>query len=157
LRKNTWAKQMKIIEWIVKWIYNEYTIYKVHEPSWKTFKGENCIKPRGLSESSPLRTDFSGQSDRRLDLLKGWPKMLYSKLAQGGAIRLESAPIRWFSWLPGRRLDHVDGGQRCSRGELENNSRKPRDLTKKMHCDSLKKGQFTLSQGMVKKGDDVVL
>jgi hypothetical protein len=25
-----------------------------------------------------------------------------------------------------------------------------------MHCDSLKKGQFTLSQGMVKKGDDVV-
>ncbi len=40
---------------------------------------------------------------------------------------------------------------------MENNSRKPKDLTKNRHSDSLKKGQFTLSQGMVKKGDDVVV
>jgi hypothetical protein len=40
---------------------------------------------------------------------------------------------------------------------LENNSRKPRDLTKNRHIDSLKKDQLTLSQGMVKKGDDVAV
>ncbi len=37
------------------------------------------------------------------------------------------------------------------RGELENNFRKPKD----MHNGSLKKGQLTLSQGKMKKGDDV--
>jgi hypothetical protein len=37
---------------------------------------------------------------------------------------------------------------------LENNSRKPRGLIKNRHSDSLKKGQLTLSQGMVKKRDD---
>ncbi len=40
-------------------------------------------------------------------------------------------------------------------GELENNSRKPRDLLKSRHGDSLKKRQLTLSQGMMKKGDIV--
>jgi hypothetical protein len=40
---------------------------------------------------------------------------------------------------------------------LENNSRKPRDLTKNRHIDSLKKDQLTLSQGMVKKGDNVAV
>ncbi len=49
----------------------------------------------------------------------------------------------------------MNGGQRCSMGELENNSRKPRDLIKNRHSDSLKKGQLTLSEGIVKKGDDV--
>jgi hypothetical protein len=49
----------------------------------------------------------------------------------------------------------VNGGQRLSKGELENISRKPRDLTKNRHSDSLKKGELTLSQGMIKKGDDV--
>ncbi len=48
-------------------------------------------------------------------------------------------------------------GQTCSRAELENNSRKPRDLTKNRHSDSLKNGQLTLPQGMVKKGDDLQL
>jgi hypothetical protein len=38
---------------------------------------------------------------------------------------------------------------------LENNSRKLRDLTENRHSDSLKKGQLTLCQGKVKKGDDV--
>jgi hypothetical protein len=43
-----------------------------------------------------------------------------------------------------------------SKGELETNSRKPRDLTKNM-CDSLKKSQLTLSQLMMKKGDVVIV
>ncbi len=41
------------------------------------------------------------------------------------------------------------------KGKLENNSRKPRDLTKNRYSDSLKKGHLTLSQGKMKKGDDV--
>jgi hypothetical protein len=41
------------------------------------------------------------------------------------------------------------------KGELENNSRKPRDLTKNRHSGSLKKSQLTSSQVMLKKGDDV--
>jgi hypothetical protein len=41
------------------------------------------------------------------------------------------------------------------KGELENNSRKPMDLVKNRHSDSLIKGQLTLSQGKMKKGDDV--
>ncbi len=41
------------------------------------------------------------------------------------------------------------------KGELENKSRKPRDLVKDGHSDSLKKGQLYLSQGKKKKGDDV--
>ncbi len=45
------------------------------------------------------------------------------------------------------------GGQRCS--TMENNSTKPRDLTENRHSGGLKKGQLTLSQGKMKKGDDV--
>ncbi len=40
---------------------------------------------------------------------------------------------------------------------LENNSKKPRDLTNNRHNDSLKKSHLTLSQGMMKKGDDVAV
>jgi hypothetical protein len=40
---------------------------------------------------------------------------------------------------------------------LENNSRKPGDLTKNRHCDSIKKSQLTLSQRMIKKGDVIVV
>jgi hypothetical protein len=35
--------------------------------------------------------------------------------------------------------DGVNGDQKCSKGELENNSRKPRDLTENRHNDSLKR------------------
>jgi hypothetical protein len=41
-------------------------------------------------------------------------------------------------------MDCINSGQGRSRGELENNSRKLRDLTKNRHSDSLKKGQPTL-------------
>jgi hypothetical protein len=34
---------------------------------------------------------------------------------------------------------------------------KPKDLTKDRHSDSLKKSQLTLSQGMMKKGDALVV
>ncbi len=40
---------------------------------------------------------------------------------------------------------------------MENNSRKPRDLTKYRHSDSQKRVNFTLSQGMMKKGDIIVV
>ncbi len=46
------------------------------------------------------------------------------------------------------------GAQRETRG---NNSRMPRDLTKNRHSDSLKMGQLTLYQGMVKKEEVVVV
>jgi flagellar biosynthesis chaperone FliJ len=39
--------------------------------------------------------------------------------------------------------------------ELENISRKLRDLTENRHRNSLRKSQLTLCQGMVKKGDDI--
>jgi hypothetical protein len=41
--------------------------------------------------------------------------------------------------MAGGRLDHINIGQGCSKGELEN-SRKPRDLTENRHGDTLKKG-----------------
>jgi hypothetical protein len=48
------------------------------------------------------------------------------------------------------------GGQRKTlKEELENNSRKQRDLTKNRHCDSLKEGPLALYLGKIKKGDDV--
>jgi hypothetical protein len=49
------------------------------------------------------------------------------------------------------RLDHVNGGQRCSI-ESKNDSRQPRDLSKKRHSDSLKKSQPALSHGMLRNG-----
>jgi hypothetical protein len=51
-----------------------------------------------------------------------------------------------------RRLDCVNSGQRCSRGKLENNSRKLRDLTKNRYNELIKK--VTFSQGMMTRGDD---
>jgi hypothetical protein len=54
-------------------------------------------------------------------------------------------------------LDRINSGQRHSKGELDNNSRKLRDLLKNRHSDSLKKDQLTPSQGMMKKGDDVAV
>ncbi len=43
------------------------------------------------------------------------------------------------------------------KGELENNSRKPRDLVRKLaYClPTVKKVQLTLSKGKMKKGDEV--
>jgi hypothetical protein len=41
--------------------------------------------------------------------------------------------------------------------ELENNSWKPRNLFKNMHIDSPKNSQLTLSQGMMKKGDVIMV
>jgi hypothetical protein len=41
-------------------------------------------------------------------------------------------------------------------GGLENNSRKLRDLVQNRHSDIQEMGQLNLSQGKMKKGDDVV-
>jgi hypothetical protein len=43
------------------------------------------------------------------------------------------------------------------KGRVGKNSRKPRGLTKNRHSDSLKKGHLSLSQGKVKKGDNVAV
>ncbi len=51
----------------------------------------------------------------------------------------------------------INSGKWHSKGELENNSRKPRDLTKNRHSDSLKKSRLTIFQGMMKKGDVIVV
>jgi hypothetical protein len=54
-----------------------------------------------------------------------------------------------------REAGHSEKWLKTLKGELENNSRKPRDLVENWHSDNLKKGQLTLSQGKMKKGDDV--
>jgi hypothetical protein len=51
----------------------------------------------------------------------------------------------------------VISDQRRSRGELENNPRKPRNLIENRHSDSLKRDQLPLSQGKMKRGDDVAV
>ncbi len=47
--------------------------------------------------------------------------------------------------------------QRRSRESWNQNSKKPRGLVKNRNSDSLNKGQLTLSQGKIKKGDDVAV
>ncbi len=77
-------------------------------------------------------------------------KGTHTKLIQGGAIRLKSTQIRWFSWWPGGRLDLLRGGQRRWR-----ESWKTGQLTwsENWHFDSLKKVEFSLSfQGLVTGG-----
>jgi hypothetical protein len=44
-----------------------------------------------------------------------------------------------------------------AQGGVGNNSRKPRDLTKTRHDDSLAKSQLTLSQQMIKKGYEIAV
>jgi hypothetical protein len=66
------------------------------------------------------------------------PKTFKTKPGSRGAIRLKSTQIKWFSWWPGGRLDCVNGGLSPSKGKLENNSGKLRDLTTNRHSDNLK-------------------
>ncbi len=66
-----------------------------------------------------------------------WSKALKTKLSSRGTTRIESTQIRGFSWWIGGRLHHVNDGQRHSREELENNSRKPRHLAENRHSDIL--------------------
>jgi hypothetical protein len=82
--------------------------------------------------------------------------MLKTKLAHGGHQALVHSD-QMVLVMAGGRLDHINCGQRRSRGELENTSKKPRDLTRNRNSDSQRKGQLTLSQSMVKNGDDVAV
>ncbi len=61
------------------------------------------------------------------------------------------------NWVYWDEAGPVTDGQRHSNGELENNSRKPRDLTRNRHSDSLTKSQLTLFQGMMKKGAVILI
>jgi hypothetical protein len=64
--------------------------------------------------------------------------MLITKLAQGGhQARVYSDQVVLV--MAGGRLDHVNCSQRRSRGELENTTKKPRDLTRNRHSVSLKR------------------
>ncbi len=67
---------------------------------------------------------------------------------------LESTQIR-FLLMVRQEADLIKYNQRWSKGEFENNSRKPKDLTENRISDSLKKGPLTLSQTKMKNGDDV--
>jgi hypothetical protein len=58
---------------------------------------------------------------------------------------------------PSRGVSYTLTGAKGTQGELEDNSWKPRDPTRNRLSKILKKGQLTLSQGMMKKGDDVVV
>ncbi len=53
-----------------------------------------------------------------------------------------------------RKAGLCETWQKMLKGGLENNSRKPRDLVKNRHRNSLKKGQLTLCQDKMKKDDD---
>jgi hypothetical protein len=82
----------------------------------------------GLPKSSPLRSDGSWDSQ-----VGDWTTWEVAKGTQNygnsrGSIRLEPIQISWFSWWPGGRLNLKR--PLTLKGELENNSRKPRDLTK---------------------------
>ncbi len=83
------------------------------------------------------------------------PKPFKTKLAQGEAIRLESTQIRWFVRWPGRRLDLVRGGQRCSMENWKKTLGSQGTQLENWHSDRLKKTQLTLSHGQKKKGDKV--
>jgi hypothetical protein len=52
------------------------------------------------------------------------------------------------------RLSHMSHGHKTLNLESENGSRQPMDLLKDRHSDRLNKSQLTLSQGMLKRGDD---
>ncbi len=82
-------------------------------------------------------------------------KTLKGKIAQGQGGLSETSPLRSDgSRGSGGRLDHYNHDQRSSRGELVNNSRKPQDLTKTRHGDSLRRAAYSFS-GKMKKMDDV--
>jgi hypothetical protein len=76
-------------------------------------------------------------------------KSAQTKLAQGG-------PSDQMVLLMARREAEPHQRQpKILKVEFENNSRKLRDLTENRHSNSLKRGQRSLCQGKVKKGDDV--
>jgi hypothetical protein len=78
-----------------------------------------------------------------VNLGRGGPKVLKIKLVQGGP--LGSSPLRSNS---GGRLD-------CVRRRVGKQLQEARNLTENRHGDSRKKGQLTISQCKMKKGDDV--
>ncbi len=83
-----------------------------------------------------------------------WPKAFKTKLAQGGAIRLESTQIRWFLWWPAGRLYLVRGSQRCSRKSWKISLESQGTYSGNWPSDSLKKFLLPLSQGKKMKGDE---
>jgi hypothetical protein len=75
--------------------YNKCKMYNVCEQSLKGSQGKNCTRPRGTVQikSTQIRW-FSGQSDRRLDLMRGgqiYSKLSYLKMGgQSGSSTLRS-------------------------------------------------------------------
>ncbi len=126
-----------------------------HKSSWKEALWQNLHKILArLFGLSQLGWYGSRNSQLQwMDHVSDGPRPSRTKLSSRGAIRLESTQIRWFLWWPGGRLDLINGGQRRSKGELENNSRKLRDLLKNRHSDSLKR----VIQVMMKKRDVAVV
>jgi hypothetical protein len=100
-------------------IYNKSTIYvqtSIDHPKTKA-RGENLHEGQGvLPKLSPLRQDGSRDSKAgRLDCVNAVQRHSKTKLSSMGAIRLEPTQIRWFSFGHAGTLNHVNGGQGCSR------------------------------------------
>jgi hypothetical protein len=128
---------------------NEQNVINVNNPK-KTLKGKTALSQEGLSRSVHSDQMVFGTVRWEAGPCERWPKALKTKLAQGGS-SCSSTQTRWFSWWPGRRLDHVNSGHRRSKRESESNSRKLRDLTKNRHSDSLKKSTYSFA-GDVEEG-----
>ncbi len=75
-----------------------------------------------------------------------WPKALRTKFAQGG--HQARVPLEQVWWEAGS----CERQPKTLKGELENNSRKPRAIVRKRHSDSLKKVQLACSQGKKTRG-----
>jgi hypothetical protein len=116
----------------------------------KLSKGGDCPNSV-LSDQMVLGTVRQG-----LDLVR-CGQLHYKEASSRGGHQTISHSDQMVLVMARREARLRSSGQMCSRAELENNSRKPRDLTKNRHSDSLKKGQLTLYQGMMKKGDDLQL
>ncbi len=124
----------------------------------KALKWESCTRPRGTVRIKSAQTMVLGTVRQQAAPRERWPKTLKTKLTQGGPSDSRDHQTRVHSDQKVLMMAVQEAGL-CiwwphSRGELENNSRKLWDLTKNRHSDSLKKGQLTLFQGNMQKGDD---
>jgi hypothetical protein len=105
----------------------------------RLFKKDFCNKPRGnvWIKSTQIRW-LSGQSDGRLDLVRGsqrLSKLSYLKGSHHAQIHSDQMVLVMARGEAGPR----ERWTKTLKGELENNSRKPRDLVGKKHSDSLKR------------------
>jgi hypothetical protein len=108
----------------------------------------------GLFWLSPLGSDDSRNSQTGGWTLREAAKSIQNQANSRGAVRLESSD-QMVLLIARRQAGPCERQPQALKGELENNSRKPRDLVGKLTLWQPKKVQLTLSQGKKKKGDEV--